>query len=176
MKPPADPTTISALVLDVDGVLTDGRIGYGTGSDDEIKFFDVQDGFGIRLLIDSGIKVGVLSGRGSKANRRRASELGLDFVIEGQRDKDSAFTLLLQQEGLEACQCVYMGDDLFDLPVMRRAGIAAAPGNAVAEVKRLAHWVTNSRGGCGAVREVAERILCGKGLWHGIVARYGGTA
>lgn len=172
MKPEAEISQIKAVILDIDGVLTDGRVGYGTGSDDEIKFFDVQDGLGIRLLIESGFQVGVLSGRQSKANRRRAEELRLSFMLEGVRDKREGFTRFLQQQGLEACQCLYVGDDLIDLPVMGRVGVAVAVGNAVEEVKANAHWVCEKRGGRGAVREVAERLLKATGHWQSVVSGY----
>lgn len=171
MTQPVDTSEIKAVVLDVDGVLTDGRVGYG-GDDDEIKFFDVQDGLGITLLRTAGLRVGVLSGRASKANRRRFRELGLDFALEGCRDKRDGFSRLLQQEGLECCQCLYLGDDLVDIPVMSRVGIAVAVGNAVDEVKLNAHWVCEKSGGRGAVREVAERLLKDLGLWEKVTARY----
>lgn len=172
MKPEADISQIKAVILDIDGVLTDGRVGYGAGSDDEIKFFDVQDGLGIRLLIESGFQVGVLSGRQSKANRRRAEELRLSFMLEGVREKRQGFTRFLQQQGLEACQCLYVGDDLIDLPVMARVGIAVAVGNAVEEVKTRAHWVCEKQGGRGAVREVTERLLKATGQWQAVVSGY----
>ena len=172
MKPAVDISQIKAVILDIDGVLTDGRMGYGGGSDDEIKFFDVQDGLGIRLLIESGFQVGVLSGRESKANRRRAKELGLSFMFEGVRDKREGFSRFLQQQGLEACQCLYVGDDIIDLPVMTRAGIAVAVGNAVEEVKARAHWVCEKRGGRGAVREMAEMVLKATGQWESVVSGY----
>lgn len=172
MKPATETSQIKAVVLDIDGVLTDGRTGYGGGSDDEIKFFDVQDGLGIRLLIDAGFLVGVLSGRKSKANRRRARELRLSFMLEGVRDKREGFTHFLQQQGLDACQCLYVGDDLIDLPVMARAGIAVAVGNAVDEVKAKAHWVCQKRGGRGAVREMAEMLLKETGQWQAVVSSY----
>ncbi|MDT8390219.1 MAG: HAD-IIIA family hydrolase [Lentisphaeria bacterium] len=172
MKPEADISQIKAVILDIDGVLTDGRVGYGCGSDDEIKFFDVQDGLGIRLLIESGVLVGVLSGRRSKANRRRAEELRLSFMVEGARDKRDGFARLLQQQGLEACQCLYVGDDLIDLPVMGQVGVAVAVGNAVDEVKAAAHWVCEKTGGRGAVREVAERLLKASGQWQSVVSGY----
>lgn len=175
MKPEAELSQIKAVILDIDGVLTDGRIGYGTGSDDEIKFFDVQDGLGIRLLIErAGLKVGVLSGRKSKANQRRAQELRLSFMLEGQRNKREGFTRLLQQEGLEACQCLYIGDDLVDLPVMEQVGIAVAVGNAVEEVKQRAHWICQTDGGRGAIREVADRVLKRLNLWEEVVERFCG--
>lgn len=172
MKPPVDAKHIQAAILDVDGVLTDGRIGYGLGCDDEIKFFDVRDGHGIRMLLDAGLRVGILSGRCSKANRRRAEELRLSFLFEGESDKVRALNDILQQEGLSACQCLYMGDDLVDLGVLKEVGLAVAPSNAVAEVKSSVHKVCLHAGGRGAVREMAEWLLREKGLWQSVVAQY----
>ena len=126
---------IRAVVLDVDGVLTDGRIGYGGGSDDEIKFFHVRDGVGIALLRQSGVKVGIITGRCSKANRRRAEELKLDFVFEGQLRKSDALLALCEQLGLQPAHCLYVGDDVIDIGPMRLAGVAVAVGDAAAEAK-----------------------------------------
>ena len=125
---------IRAIILDVDGVLTDGRIGYGGGSPDEIKFFDVKDGHGIKLALRAGLQVGILSGRTSAANRRRAEELGLSFLVEGAKDKAAAFETLLQQQQLAAHECLYVGDDLIDLPVMRRVAISVAVADAAPEL------------------------------------------
>ncbi len=172
MPRPIDPNQIKLVVLDVDGVLTDGRIGYGGGAAEEIKFFDVQDGLGIKLLQAAGLKVGILSGRTSQANRRRAEELGVDFLCEGEKEKGAAFARLLQQQRVEACQCMCMGDDLVDLPVLRRAGLAVAVANAVDEVKQMADWVCERSGGRGAVREAAMRLLKSQGKWRELVARY----
>lgn len=165
---------IRALVLDVDGVLTDGRIGYGCGSDEEIKLFHVRDGVGIAMLRQAGIKVGIITGRSCSANRRRASELKLDFVHEGQLRKSAALTLVCEQLGIVPAQCLYMGDDLIDVPPMRLSGLAVAVADAVAEAKAAASWVTQAPGGRGAVREVAEWLLKQQGSWERVVAeRYG---
>ena len=165
-----DPRSIRAVVLDVDGVLTDGRIGYG--GDDEIKFFDVKDGHAIKLLLRAGIKVGLLSGRASAANRRRAQELGLSFVYEGEKDKRAAFGRLLTQQTLTAEQVLYMGDDLVDIPVLRAAGVGVAVADAGPEVQRGADWVTAAPGGHGAVREAAVWLLKEQGKWDELIARY----
>jgi len=165
---------IRAVVLDVDGVLTDGRIGYGCGSDDEIKFFHVRDGLGIALLRQVGIKVGIITGRCSKANRRRAEELKLDFVVEGQLRKSDALQALCAQLGLQPVHCLYVGDDVIDIGPMRLAGVSVAVADAVAEVRAVASWVASAPGGRGAVREVAEWLLKAQGSWDGLVAeRYG---
>ncbi len=169
-----DARALTTVVLDVDGVLTDGRIGYG-GGNGETKFFDVKDGLGIRLLLDAGLRVGILSGRQSRANAVRAKELGLSFVCQGERDKAAGFERLLQQQGIEAGQCVVVGDDLADIPVMKRAGVAVAVADAAAEVRQAADWVCSRPGGRGAVREVAEWLLKAKGLWPAVLERYGAT-
>lgn len=162
---------IRALVLDVDGVLTDGRIGYGS-QDGEIKFFDVKDGHALKLLRRAGLKAGILSGRASAANRQRAAELSLDFIYEGEKDKGAAFHRLLQEQGLQAEECLMVGDDLVDLPVMRRAGLAVAVADAVPEVRQAAAWVTAAPGGRGAVREVAVWLLRSQGKWEDVIGRY----
>ncbi|MCK5803539.1 MAG: HAD-IIIA family hydrolase, partial [Lentisphaeria bacterium] len=159
---------VRAVVLDVDGILTDGRIGYG-GDGKEIKFFDVKDGLGIKLLQKNGFLVGILSGRGSMANRTRAEELKLDFVYEKKRDKATAFATLLEEHGLKASECLYMGDDLVDLAVLRQAGVSATVSDAHPAVRESCLLVTAARGGRGAVREVAELLLDGRGVWREIV-------
>lgn len=162
---------IRAVALDIDGVLTDGRIGYG-GNDGEIKFFDVKDGLGIKLLQRAGIRVGVLSGRASQANRSRIAELGLDFAIEGSRDKGAALETLARQLEIGTDAILFVGDDLVDLPAMRRAGIAVAVADAVPEVRRLADFTTCCQGGRGGVRETAEWLLREQGQWDGILQHY----
>lgn len=162
---------IRAVVLDVDGVLTDGRIGFGAGQE-EIKFFDVRDGHAIKLLRRVGIRVGMLSGRSSPANRRCAEELGLDFVLEGEKDKLAAFERLCAEQGLDPSECLYMGDDVVDLPVLRRAGVGVAVADAAEEVRERVEWVTASRGGAGAIREMAVALLKRQGRWDELMARY----
>jgi len=162
---------IQAVALDIDGVLTDGRIGYASGTD-EIKFFDVRDGLGIKLLQRTGIKVGVLSGRSSQANRTRIAELELDFAIEGSRDKATALCELASQLGIETTEILFVGDDLVDLPAMNLAGVSVAVGDAVDEVKQTVDLVTERRGGRGAIRETAEWLLREQGKWTAIVRRY----
>ncbi len=163
---------IKAIVLDIDGVLTDGRIGYGSGSDDEIKFFDVRDGHGIKLAARSGLQVGILSGRSSKANRARAAELGMDFLYEGMKDKLEGFRLLLKERGLSAKGCLYVGDDLIDMPPMREAGVAVAVADAVKELDLVADFRTKALGGRGAVRETIEWLLKEQGKWDSAIRKY----
>ena len=164
---------IKAIVLDVDGILTDGRIGYGTGSPEEIKFFHVRDGHGIKLAMRSGLKVGILSGRQSAANARRAAELGFDFVYEGKKDKLSAFEELLKEQSLQAGECLYMGDDTVDMQVMRIVGIAATVADAPCYMDTVAHIRTEHAGGQGAVREVTDKLLMESGKWREVMQRYG---
>ena len=167
-----DLSRIKAIVLDVDGVLTDGRIGYGVGSGDEIKFFHVRDGHGICLALRAGLRVGILSGRRSSANETRAAELRLSFLYEGCLDKLSGFELLLQEQRLSAEECMYVGDDLVDLPPMRRAGFPVAVADAVPELDDVAAYRTKLPGGRGAVREAIELLLKEQGLWEEVTRKY----
>lgn len=161
---------IKALVLDIDGVLTDGRLGYSAG--DEIKFFHVRDGHGIKMAIRSGILVGVLSGRVAEANRKRAKELGFSFFYEGQKDKRKAFELLLQEQNLQSNECLYMGDDVVDLPPMLKSGIAVAVADAPEYMDKYCDFRTIKGGGQGAVREVIDWLLMKQGKWDQQMERY----
>jgi 3-deoxy-D-manno-octulosonate 8-phosphate phosphatase (KDO 8-P phosphatase) len=163
---------IKVVVMDIDGVLTDGRIGYGLGHDQEIKFFDVHDGTGIQLARRAGLKAGVLSGRRSLANQRRAGELKLDFIHEDIHVKAEGLMRLCADLAIEPRQCLYIGDDLIDLPPMRLSGISAAVGDAAEEVRRAADWVATRPGGRGAVREILERLLRLQGHWEQLLKRY----
>ena len=164
---------IKAIVLDIDGVLTDGRIGYGTGSPEEIKFFHVRDGHGIKLAMRAGLLVGVLSGRQSAANSRRAQELGFSFVYENKKNKLEAIRELLDEFELQPEECLYMGDDTIDLPVMRIAGISATVADAPVYMDTEADIRTVHSGGQGAVREVIDELLMKTGKWREVMARYG---
>jgi len=162
---------IRILVLDVDGVLTDGRI----IMDDrgrETKFFDVRDGHGLKILMRTGIEVVFLTGRKSRVVEHRARELGVTEVYQGARNKVEVFEALLERKGLQAAQAAYAGDDIVDVPVLKKAGFSVAVVDAVAEAKRAAHYVTRNKGGRGAVREVCEIILKGQGKWGDIKKRY----
>ncbi|OGV57387.1 MAG: hypothetical protein A2X49_01170 [Lentisphaerae bacterium GWF2_52_8] len=163
---------VKAIVLDIDGVLTPGQIGYGAGSGEEIKFFHVRDGHGIKMAMRAGLKVGILSGRSSGANRRRAEELSLSFCYEGAKDKGAALTQLLSENGLSAEECLYVGDDLVDIPAMRKVGVAVAVADGVSELDQCCHWRTKLPGGHGAVREVIEWLLKEQGKWEALIARY----
>lgn len=163
---------IKVVVMDIDGVLTDGRIGYGLGHDQEIKFFDVHDGTGITLARRAGLRVGALSGRSSLANQRRARELKLDFIFEDVHAKADGLLRLCADLDVTPRQCLYIGDDLIDIPPMRLAGISAAVGDASPEVIRAADWVATRPGGRGAVREILERLLRLQGHWEQLLKRY----
>ena len=172
MSLPDNISDIKAIVLDVDGVLTDGRIGYGGGSPREIKFFDVRDGQGIRLAMRAGLLVGILSGRKSQANRIRAKELGLSFLYEGCLDKLSGWETLLAEQNLTPEECMYIGDDVVDMPPMRRSGFPVAVADAAPELDSVAVLRTKHSGGRGAVREAIEILLKGQGKWDSVLAKY----
>jgi 3-deoxy-D-manno-octulosonate 8-phosphate phosphatase (KDO 8-P phosphatase) len=146
------------LVLDVDGVLTDGRLHYGPQGE-ELKVFDVKDGYGIVRAREAGLHVALLSARESPATRRRAHELDVDRVLLGQRDKSAAFDDLLDGLGVDASEVAAIGDDLPDLAILGRAGISFAPADAVAEVRAACDVVLGAPGGHGAVREMVDRLL-----------------
>ena len=172
MSLPDNISDIRAIVLDVDGVLTDGRIGYGGGSPREIKFFDVRDGQGIRLALRAGLQVGILSGRKSQANRVRAKELGLSFLYEGCLDKLAGWEQMLADLGLKPEECMYIGDDVVDMPPMRRAGFPVAVADAAPELDSVAMFRTQHFGGRGAVREAIEILLKGQGKWDSVLEKY----
>ena len=157
------------LILDVDGVLTDGRILFLPGQDDEAKSFHSRDGLGIRLAIGSGLSVALISGRSSSTVERRARELGISEVHQGTRVKLDAYHRLRDRVGLSDDQVCYVGDDLVDLPVMRVVGLPAAVADAHAEVRRTARVVSTRPGGHGAVREIIEGILHAQGAWDSAV-------
>jgi 3-deoxy-D-manno-octulosonate 8-phosphate phosphatase (KDO 8-P phosphatase) len=161
---PARLRRIRLLVLDVDGVLTDGRLLYGP-ADGEWKAFHVHDGLALARASATGFPVAVVSSRSADAVTRRAAELGLQEVHQGVRDKLAVFEALCGRYGVTAAEVGCMGDDLPDLPLLGRAGLAAVPADAVAEVRRMAHWVTRAPGGRGAVREVVEALLRSRGAW-----------
>ena len=162
---------VEVLLLDVDGVLTDGTLLYA-GASEEIKGFNTLDGFGLRLLRDAGIAVGLITARSSEAVSRRARELKLDHVYTDCRNKRDAYTALLDQQGWQPEQTAYMGDDWLDLPVLMQVGCSFAPANAAAEVRRQVDYVTERSGGHGAVREACELILEAKGLLSQLLNTY----
>jgi 3-deoxy-D-manno-octulosonate 8-phosphate phosphatase (KDO 8-P phosphatase) len=166
-----DYAAIKLLVLDVDGVLTDGRI-ILTPDGQEIKAFHAHDGAGMKYWKRAGGKLAIITGRGSPAVLRRAEELGVDAVRLEAKDKLPAYESVLAELGLTPQQTAVVGDDLTDLPLMLRCGFPAAVADAVEEVKRAAAYVTHLGGGGGAVREVIELVLKSAGGWGAITARY----
>lgn len=170
-KPKANLADIQMLVLDVDGVLTDGGL-IINGDGSESKSFNSLDGHGIKMWRRAGLKVAFLSGRASEPTKYRAEQLEVDYVLQNCLDKMSALEQLLEQSGLSAEKVAYVGDDLPDLPVIRYVGFGAAVANAVDEVKRYADYVTVRYGGSGAVREVIEYILKNTGRWQELMKRY----
>lgn len=166
---------IRMVLMDVDGVLTDGRIcifAEHDGSVAEMKIFHAHDGVGLGLAKQMGLVTGVISGRRSPATERRAVELGMDFVVQGQENKLLAYQQVLKQTGATDEEVCYIGDDLPDLPILQRVGLAVSVPNAAVEAKKNAHYITNRPGGKGAVREVIELILKAKGQWGHAVARF----
>jgi 3-deoxy-D-manno-octulosonate 8-phosphate phosphatase (KDO 8-P phosphatase) len=162
---------IRLLLLDVDGVMTDGRIIYDDRGG-ETKAFDVRDGHGLKMLQRAGIRVGIITGRQSPVVDRRASELGIELVYQGAKDKLLPFREILAKTGLTADAVAYVGDDLPDLPVLRRVGFAATVADAMAELKPHVHYITRAPGGRGAVREICDLLLQAGGHWESLTDRY----
>ena len=161
---------IKAVILDIDGVLTDGRVGYG--GPELIRFFHYRDGHWLKLAMRAGIMVGLLSGRGSPANRERAAELGITFVRENIHDKLEEFEKLLVEYQLKPEECLYMGDDVIDMPVLSRVGIPVAVADGVPELDEVVIYRTNAPGGHGAVCETMRLLLQARGDLDGLLERY----
>ena len=153
---------IRLMAFDVDGVMTDGGLCY-TDDGHELKTFNVQDGLGVKLLQRGGVELAIVTGRSSGVVAARAADLGIEHVFQGVADKRAAVGELLARLGFHWPECAFMGDDLIDLPVMMRCGLAIAPANARPVVRERAHALTDSAGGHGAVREAAEFILAAQG-------------
>lgn len=162
---------VRLALFDVDGVMTDGTL-FVSGQGESFKPFNILDGLGLKLLKSSGVATGILTGRSSAAVSARAGELEIDHLIQGANDKLRAYIDLQQQLGLDDEQICYMGDDLPDLPVLRRCGLALSPPGAVDEVRSEVHFVTRTRGGKGAVREACELIMRAQGSWDAHVEPY----
>jgi 3-deoxy-D-manno-octulosonate 8-phosphate phosphatase (KDO 8-P phosphatase) len=161
---------VKLLLCDVDGVLTDASV--FIGGQMEIKRFNIQDGLGLILLQRAGIKVGWISNRPSTATLMRAEELRIDFLHQAKGNKVQAAEVILEKAGVTWAEVCYAGDDIVDLPVFRQAGVAVAVPNANADAKAAAHYVTQARGGEGAVREIVELILKAKKRWKQIIQDY----
>ena len=174
IKSPVDPEVLLPLrflVLDIDGVMTDGSITY-TSSGEEMKTFNVKDGSGLKYWARAGYQAGIITGRSSAMVERRAEELDIAFVIMGAKHKTPAFEQMLEQAGVKPEEAVMIGDDLPDLPLINRVGFGVAVADAVQEVKEAADHITKKKGGRGAVRETIEFILKRQGRWDGIMERY----
>ena len=162
---------IKLLLFDVDGVLTDGTIlVHADGS--ESKHFNIRDGAGMVWAQRAGLSIGLLSARTADATAMRAAQLGITIVSQGSADKLAGYEQILAAQGLSDAEVGYMGDDLQDLPVLRRAGFSAAPADAAPEVRAAVQWVSASGGGRGAARECIEHVLRAQGNWRAAVARF----
>jgi len=159
------------LLTDVDGVLTDGRLIYGPRGE-SLKAFNVRDGLGLKLAQRAGIKVGILSSRSSAALSRRANELGLDALMAGSDEKESEFDRFLGRRATSPRRVAYIGDDLPDIPILGRVGLAFCPADAAPEVRAVAHLVLDRVGGRGAVREAVERLLEARGQWKEMISSF----
>jgi len=162
---------VRMMVFDVDGVMTDGRLWYGPAGE-QLKAFHVMDGHGLKMLASSGIETAILSGRSSRALGRRAADIGIRHVLSGIEDKRSGMQDLLRRARLDAAVVGYMGDDVVDLPAMRRCGFACAPATAHPLVRRHAHYVARREGGQGAVREVCEYLMRAQGTLAAALGAY----
>jgi 3-deoxy-D-manno-octulosonate 8-phosphate phosphatase (KDO 8-P phosphatase) len=169
--PPEQALGLRLLALDVDGVLTDGRLYYGNDGE-ELKAFSIRDGLGIKLLARSGVQVAIITGRRSHIVERRARELGIAHVIQGREDKGQALEELCRDLHIELSACAYMGDDLPDLSALRRCGFSLTVANACPEVIAAAQWVSRARGGDGAVREACEALLRARGDWDSLIGDF----
>jgi 3-deoxy-D-manno-octulosonate 8-phosphate phosphatase (KDO 8-P phosphatase) len=163
---------IKVFLMDVDGTMTDGGVALLSQSDGtalEIKTFDAHDGQGLTLAHTAGLRTGCITGRESSALLRRAHEMKMEFIYMKQPVKMPAYEEILRKTGVSDHEIAFVGDDLPDIPVMRRTGLAVAVGNAVPEVKKIAHYTTNALAGHGAIREAVELILRSKGIWEEMI-------
>lgn len=162
---------IKLLLMDVDGVMTDGGITIDNNGV-EAKTFHVRDGHGIKLLQRAGVKVGIITGRESEVVKHRAAELGIEILYQGMKVKMDAYRQILADEGLKDGEVAYIGDDVVDLPVLNQVGFSVAVADASESLKPYVDYVTVLNGGRGAVREVTELILKGQELWGDVMKRY----
>ena len=171
---------IRLVLMDVDGVWTDGTLFYVPGASEdggmvEVKAFNSQDGIGLRWAHAAGLKTGLISGRESPGVAHRARMLGVTYVYQNLLEKIPPYEEICADAGVEDHQVAFLGDDLTDLPLINRVGLGVAVANARDEVKRAAHYVTTASGGRGAVREVLEIVMKSQDLWQAVVDRYGAT-
>ncbi len=161
-------TSIKMLILDVDGVMTQGQI-VMDNSGEESKAFNVRDGHGIKMLQRTGIKVAILTGRTSRVVEHRARDLGIDYVVQGSLRKADGLKQLCEQAGVAASECAYMGDDVIDLPAMAACSLTMAPADAHCGVLKQVDWVSGYPGGRGAVRQATEGLILASGGWESVV-------
>jgi 3-deoxy-D-manno-octulosonate 8-phosphate phosphatase (KDO 8-P phosphatase) len=162
---------VRLLLFDVDGVLTDGLV-YVHADGSESKGFHIRDGAAIVWAQRAGLTVGLLSARASAATAQRAAQLAIRTVVQGVADKVAGYEQILRDTGADEASVAYMGDDLLDLPVLARAGLAAAPADAAPEVRERVHWVSACGGGRGAARELIELVLRAQQRWAGVTREY----
>jgi 3-deoxy-D-manno-octulosonate 8-phosphate phosphatase (KDO 8-P phosphatase) len=162
---------VKLIIFDVDGILTDGSLYYGNDGE-EYKAFNSRDGHGIKMLRQSGVEAAIITGRTSQVVLHRARNLGIERIVQGSEDKLASFEQLLRDTGLQAEETAFMGDDLVDIPVMRRCGLAITVPEAPWEVGRRAHLVTAAAGGRGAAREACEYIMRAQETWAAQLAVY----
>ena len=162
---------IKLLLLDVDGVMTDGRIIYSNDGQ-ETKAFDVKDGHGLKLIQRAGIQVGIITGRESQVVIKRAEELGIEFLYQLSRNKMEPYLEILDKTGLSDEEVAYVGDDVVDLPVLSRVGFSATVCDAVEDIKPYVDYITERPGGRGAVREICDLLLKQSGRWASVAGRY----
>lgn len=161
---------IRMVLLDADGVLTAGEIIYGD-SGEQFKIFNAKDGVGIRMLKAAGIQVGIVTGRSGEALRHRCTNLGIDLIFDGIRNKVQSLDEALARTGISAAATAFVGDDLPDLAIMKKVGLAVAVADAHETVRDVAHLITRANGGRGAVREVCDAILKAQGRWDELVQK-----
>jgi 3-deoxy-D-manno-octulosonate 8-phosphate phosphatase (KDO 8-P phosphatase) len=162
---------VKLLLMDCDGVLTDGRIEL-LDNNDENKRFHTRDGHGIVLMHRAGLSTGIISGRSSSFVARRANELGMKYIRQGTWEKGKDYQEILIEAGLTEAEVAFIGDDVTDVPLMQRSGLALAVADAVSEARASAHYITQLAGGFGAVREACELILKAQGHWENLMKRY----
>lgn len=162
---------VKMLLLDVDGILTRGDVIYNDNSI-ETKIFSVKDGLGLRLLMDAGIKIGIITGRSSKALKARCQNLGINLVYEGISDKEAVLEKIVKDTGIGYNEIAFAGDDLPDIRIMKKTGCPLTVSDASPELKKIAVFVTEKGGGQGAVREISELILKTKGIWNQVIERF----
>jgi 3-deoxy-D-manno-octulosonate 8-phosphate phosphatase (KDO 8-P phosphatase) len=168
---PVQAKQVKLLILDVDGVMTDGSL-YFSDTGHEMKTFNSLDGHGLNMLKTTGVKIAILTGRQSKLVELRAQNLNIDYVYQGVHDKLLTFEELLRVSGFAAQECGYIGDDIIDLPPMRRVAFAATVPHSPAIVRENAHYVARAAGGRGAIREICELIMQAQGTYDALVAHY----